>query len=72
MHSSFNEVLYEKIGLQLENQLGSLKMKILIDLNLIEFEMRSKGLKSGLISLFQSEVVSNMAKYSIWPNTKYQ
>ena len=72
MHSNFNEVLYEKIGLQLENQLGSLKKKILIDLNLIEFEMRSKGLKSGLISLLQSEVVSNMAKYSIWPNTKYQ
>ena len=61
MHSNFNEVLYEKIGPQRENQLGSLKKKILIDLNLIEFEMRSKGLKSGLISLLQSEVVSNMA-----------
>ena len=48
MHYNSNAVLYEKIGLQLENQLGSLK-KILIDLNLIELEVQSKGLKSGPI-----------------------
>jgi len=54
--------LYEKIGLQLENQVGSLKKKKLIDLNLIEFKMQSEG----HLALFL------IPKLQIWPNTKYQ